>query len=293
MKKNLIPVVILILLIAGYVLIFPSVDQSRTPMKKIQTRGMILPPVVVKLLSLEFRTVVSDFLFARASQYFGGKIEYHEPATASDLRWLYSNLIVITDLDPYFEDPYYFGNAVLTWDAGMYHEANTLLKKGTEARTWDWQLPFFLGFNKFYFLKDNKAGADYILEAAKRPGAPDFLPTLAARLYHQAQNTGIAIAFLKSFYQTEKSEQIKKLYAVRIDALEKILTIENAVAEYRKKIKRLPPNLSALVQAGIIKEVPQDPYGGTFYIDKDGSIKTTSKLAFKPRPLPNKENDTK
>ena len=286
MKKISIPVVILLLFITGYLLIFPSIDKARIPAKNIQARGLILPPTVMKLLSLEFRTLIADFLFARASQYFGGKIEYHDPATGSDFRWLYSNLIVVTDLDPYFEDPYYFGNAIFTWDAGMYNEANALLKKGTEARTWDWQLPFFLGFNKFYFLKDNKAGADYILEAAKRPGSPDFLPTLAARLYHQAQNTGIAIAFLKSFYQTEKSEQIKKLYAVRIDALEKIMTLEKAVAEYRKKMKRLPPNLSALVQAGIIKEVPLDPYGGTFYIDKDGSIKTTSKLAFRPKSQP-------
>jgi hypothetical protein len=284
MKKISVPLVILLLFITVYVLIFSSVDRARTPMKKIQARGLILPPVVVKLLSLEFRTVTADFLFARASQYFGGKIATGEPATLHDMQWLYSNLLVITDLDPYFEDPYYFGNALLTWDAGRYNEANNLLKKGTEARTWDWQLPFFLGFNKFYFLKDNKAGADYILEAAKRPGAPDFLPTLAARLYHQAQNTGIAIAFLKSFYQTEKSEQIKKLYAVRIDALEKILTIEKAMAEYRKKTKHLPLNLDVLVQAGFLPEIPADPYGGTFYIDKDGSIKTTSKLAFRQKP---------
>lgn len=289
MKKSFIPVIILLLLIAGYVLIFPSVDRVRTPMKKIQARGMILPPVIMKLLSLEFRTIIADFLFARASQYFGGKIEFQEPTTASDLRWLYSNLTVITNLDPYFEDPYYFGNAVLTWDAGMYKEADALLKKGTEARTWDWQLPFFLGFNEFYFLKNNKTGADYILQAAKRPGAPNFLPTLAARLYHQAQDTGIAVAFLKSFYQTEKSEQIRKLYAVRIDALEKILTIEKAVAAYRKKTKRLPPNLEVLVRSGVLGEIPSDPYGGKFYLARDGSVKTTSKLAFRPKPQSNQQ----
>ena len=130
MKKISVPVMILLLFITGYLLIFPSVDKVRIPAKKIQARGLILPPAVMKLLSLEFRTIIADFLFARASQYFGGKIEYHEPATVSDLQWLYSNLMVITDLDPYFEDPYYFGNAILSWDAGRYNEANNLLKKG-------------------------------------------------------------------------------------------------------------------------------------------------------------------
>ena len=33
------------------------------------------------------------------------------------------------------------------------------------------------------------------------------------------------------------------------------------------------------VRVGLIKEIPKDPYGGTFYIRGDGVIETTSKLA--------------
>jgi hypothetical protein len=284
MKKSLVPVFILIFLIAAYILVFPLFEKARNPVKKVQGRGLILPPIVMRLLSLEFKTVTADFLFARAAQYYGGKIENQEAATRGDLQWLYSNLVVITELDPYFEDAYYFGSAILTWDGGMYNEANALLKKGMKARNWDWQLPFFLGFNKFYFLKDNKGGADYLLEAAGRRGAPHFLPTLAARLYQQAQNTSVAIAFLKSFYEIEKNQKIRRLYSVRLDALEKIMTIEKAAANYQKSMKRRPLNLKVLVRAGYLKEIPADPYGGIFYIDKDGSIKTTSKMAFTQQP---------
>lgn len=291
MKMNIITIIILLLFISVYMMSFPKIDNVRKPVSNIQARGMILPPLVNKALSLEYRSVIAEFLFLRASQYYGEKIASKERLTMSDMWWLYRNLIVITELDPYFEDPYYYGNALLTWETGMYNEANTLLRKAINTRTWDWQLPFFLGFNTFYFLKDNKAGADYLLIAAKRPGAPKFLPTLAARLYYQAQNTEIALSFLKDFYESEKNEVIRNLYAVRINALEKILMVEKAVTEYRRKTKQLPSSLDILVHSGLLKQIPRDPYGGQFYLDKDGSVKTTSKLAFQLRAEPSQKSE--
>ena len=271
--------VVLLALIIGYALAFPVVDRYRSDAKNAQSRGLILPPLVVKLLAMEYKTVTADFLFARASQYFGGKITRKEAATSIDMQWLYSNLIVITDLDPYFEDPYYFGNALLTWGVGMYAQANRLLEKGVRARTWDWQLPFYLGFNKFYFLNDNAGGAEFIKIAAQRPGAPSFLTTLAARLYQQGQKTEIAVAFLQGVIESERDERLKVDYAMRLDALKKILYLERASIAYRKKTGKLPKDLTVLQRDGFISSIPADPYGGMFYIDKDGSIKTTSKMA--------------
>jgi len=284
MKLKLIPIALLLVLMAGYALLFPHVETARSPLIKVQARGLILPPVITKLLSLEFKSVSADFLFARSSQYIGGKIASHELLDKNDMMWLYMNLIVITDLDPYFEDAYYLSNALFTWEAGMFKEANALLKKGVYSRTWDWQLPFYLGFNKFYFLHEYKEAGDYLLIASKRQGAYDFLPTLAARLYNKEGRTEAAIVFLKSFIENEKDERIKKNYEVRLETLKRILFLERAVSRYRSKMHRLPRNLHALVQADIIKEIPKDPYGGVFYFDKDGSIKTTSKLAFSSSP---------
>ena len=296
MRLKLILTALLIALISGYALLFPHVETARTPLRKVQARGLILPPLVMKLLSLEFKSVSADFLFARSSQYVGGKIANREPLDKNDMRWLYGNLIVITDLDPYFEDAYYFGNALFTWDAGMVKEANDLLNKGVNSRTWDWQLPFYLGFNMFYFLHEYKEAGDYLMIASKRPGAYEFLPTLAARLYSSEGRTEAAIVFLKSFVDNEKDERIKKAYEVRLEALKRIFFLERAVLRYRSKMHRAPRDLHALIQAGIITGIPKDPYGGVFYYDKDGSIKTTSKLAFPPSPVekPGQEpNDTK
>jgi len=266
------------ILMAGYALVFPSFEKSRYPVKEAQARGLILPPPVVKLLALEFKTITADFLFARASQYYGGKSFRPGVWTKSDYVWLYNNLLVTTELDPYFQDPYYFGNAIFTWGAGAINDADVLLEKGMIARTWDWQLPFFLGFNKFYFLHDTKGGADDLLIAAKRPGAWVGLPMLAARLYSNTGRTENAIDFLEIFSRNENNAKIKVNYEIRLDALRRILDIEKAVSRYKLKMKKLPKDIHALVRSGILAEIPKDPYGGQFYLDKDGSVKTTSKL---------------
>jgi tetratricopeptide (TPR) repeat protein len=279
MKARLLSVALLVMLIAGYALLFPLIERTRSPLMKVQARGMILPPLVTKMLSLEFKSITADYLFARASQYFGGKITKREAATSIDMQWFYNNILVITDMDPYFEDPYYFGNALLTWEVGMYKHANALLEKGVRARTWDWQLPFYLGFNNFYFLNDSEGGAAFIKIAAQRPGAPSFLPTLAARLYQQGQKTEIAIAFLQGVIESERDERLKVNYAMRLDALKRILYLERASIAYRKETGKLPKDLTVLQRDGFISSIPADPYGGMFYIDKDGSIKTTSKMA--------------
>lgn len=271
-------IVTIIVLIIGYALIFPSFEKSRYPVKEEQARGLILPPPVVKLLALEFKTITADYLFARASQYYGGRSFRSTAWTKSDYGWLYNNFLVITELDPYFQDPYYFGNAIFTWGAGEVNEADALLERGMNARRWDWQLPFFLGFNKFYFLHDNKAGADDLLIAAKRPGAWDGLPMLAARLYANAGRTANAIDFLEVFSRNENNVNIKVNYEIRLDALRGISDIEKAVSRYKLKMNKLPKNIHILVKSGLLATIPKDPYGGEFYLDKDGSVKTTSNL---------------
>ena len=248
-----------------------------------EVKGLTLPPDIVRLFSLEFPSLSADLLFVRASQFYGGKIQRMEEATEEDWQWLYRNLDLVTELDPWFQDPYYMGNAFLTWDAGMISEANMLLQKATDARYWDWIFPFYLGFNKFYFQGDRVGGAESLLKASERPGSWDLLPTLAARLYYEVKKTDMAIAFMKEMLERELDPGTKRRYEIRLDALNKISFLEEAVEIYKSKMGVTPLRLEKLLDAMIIKEIPGDPYGGNFYIDKDGNIRTTSKLAFKSK----------
>ncbi|MDH3972653.1 MAG: hypothetical protein OEV42_00115 [Deltaproteobacteria bacterium] len=283
MNHRFITIALLAFFLLGYLSVLPFYEASRKAIKKEEVKGITLPPAIIKLFALEYRSIAADFLFVRLSQFYGGKVETIEKATKDDWQWLHRNLDLVTELDPYFQDPYFMANGFLTWDAGMYEEAEMLLQKAVKARTWDWTFPFFIGFNRFFFMGDNKGGADYLLMAYERPGAWNLLPSLAARLYYEDKKTETAISFLEKIWERESDVNIKKYYRVRLDALNKILFLEKAVDFYTEKIGLPPASLKALVDSKIIRGIPPDPYGGMFYIDKEGKVKSTSKLARKPK----------
>ena len=176
-------------------------------------------------------------------------------------------------------DAYYFAQAALTWEVGEYRAANELLEYGMQYRTWDWYLPFFVGFNSAYFLKDYKSAGHYMQMAANLSGNPLFT-TLAARYYYEAGQTDLGIIFLETMEKGAKDAKVRKLYATRREALIAAKELEAAVARYRERFGRLPPDLGELVAVGILLRIPADPYGGRFYLAANGVVRSTSKFAF-------------
>jgi hypothetical protein len=43
---------------------------------------------------------------------------------------------------------------------------------------------------------------------------------------------------------------------------------------------RLPSSVAELIKKGYLADTPVDPYGGTFYLEPDGTVRSTSKFAF-------------
>ncbi|MBI5286952.1 MAG: hypothetical protein HY878_05100, partial [Deltaproteobacteria bacterium] len=224
--------------------------------------------------------LASDYLFLQALVFMGSTLERQERPRVKEWewRWMYNVLNASTDLDPYFLDPYYFGQAHLTWEGNLVRETNTMLEKGSRYRNWDWMLLFYAGFNSFYFLHEDANASEYLMEASKRPDASPSIASLAARLAYKGKRTENAIIFLQEMIKRTEDEDIRKHYETRLEALKGILFLERAVAFYKDRFGRMPDNLRELVDKGIIRGLPGDPYGGEFYIDKDGSIKTTSEL---------------
>ena len=183
-------------------------------------QGFVLPSPVLKITSLEFKGLVSDFLFLKALVFEGGTYERKEPRMKpEEWGWLDKVLTASTDLDPYFFDPYFFANAYMTWDGGMIRETNALLEKGIQYRDWDWMLPFFAGFNSFFFLHDNVKAAEYLMTAPRRPGPSEQLASLAARMAYKEKKTENAILFLEAMAKKTEDEHLKKEYETRIRAL--------------------------------------------------------------------------
>jgi len=157
---------------------------------------------------------------------------------------------------------------------------NTLLRYVFRFRKWEFKIPFFLGFNYSYFLKQYDKAAIYYKKAAQLSGNP-FFASLAARYFYESGRTELGIIFLRYMIQGIRRKSIRQIYEKRLKAPQAIHIIEKAVHEYKKSFGSFPSRIEDLVAKGILKELPWDPYGGDFYICEDGKVKTTSNLTEK------------
>lgn len=269
---------VLAALIAGHLLVALQLQSQRVTMAQEREQLGFLPPAAIRLLALDYRDLVADLIFSRTLSFHGGVLKRGEKPDAQTWQAIYRRIDTASELDPYFVDPYYFGQAVLTWDAHMPKEANALLDRGRRFRSDDWVMPFFMGFNAFYFLHDKAQGAAYLMEASRRPGSSASLGLLAARLSSESQGTETAIAFLQELEAQTDDPGTKEEMKTRIGALRGIWVLEQAVEVYRDRFGSSPADLSELVNQGVLFAFPSDPYGGVFYLNDQGKVWTTSDL---------------
>lgn len=275
-REKLIWLLIFILLPMNYFFL----ETSRLSKPHLKEEKVFLPEPFLKIFSGEFKGIIADFLVINLSSYYGGIIMEKNEAVEKEFDYMYKVLKAASALDPYYFDTYYFTQTIIAWDARKPEKAIELLKSGMEKRSKDWLLPYWIGFNYYYFLKNRKLASYYFKEAASRPGATDLLVSMTAITAYEGGETEMAILFLEDALKRTEDEYKRRKFLTRLDALKKILFLEKAVKVYEQKYKRKPEHLKELVMKQIITQIPEDPYGGEFYIDKENKIKTTSNLRF-------------
>jgi tetratricopeptide (TPR) repeat protein len=262
------------LLVAGAQLKLTDLRDSRPPEARL---GFFPPAPVIRVLSADQYQFISHLISLQCLFYFGTLME--RPSQRPEFSRIYRALFTATRLDPYNMDAYYLAQAVLTFENGNIQRVNELLEYGFQHRTWDWYLPFFISFNYAYFVKDYEKAAVYLTKAAELNPKVHWFASLAARYYYEGGSTTLALAYLKEMIATTRNDAIKKRLVIRAAAFEKILQIEQAIEAYKRHLQQDPKHLRDLVKAGILARIPVDPYGGSFYLDDQGRVRTTSKLA--------------
>lgn len=242
-----------------------------------------IPSNILSATSLEFKGLVADFMFLRLTTFIGHKIILNEHRDQETHNITLNVLQKITDLDPRFWDPYVFAEAELVWGAGMVSEVEPLLEKAAKHLTNDYRPYYFLGFNRFYFLKDTVKASKYLRLAAQVPNCPDYIKNLAARLSLYANDTALGVSFLENLLATATSTSSHQYLSKRLEALKAILYLEGGVMSYYKDKKSKPLTVQDLLEGGYIEQIPQDPYGGQWVIMKNGRVYTTSKLIDLPK----------
>ena len=272
-----------LLSLCGYLLIvFPFASHLRNRPVQIKV-GYVPEAAALKYLAADQRYLVADWVILKVILYFGELLDKAQGqnlyASEPDYPGMFRLLQTGLRIDPYDEDAYYFAQAVFTWDVGRYREVNNLLEYGMKYRTWDSQLPFFAGFNAGYFLKDYKKAGEYMKKAAELAQEQQFA-TLAARYFYEANDYDFAIIFLKTMRKSARDAKERKFYDFRLRALIAAKEIQGAVNAFRGSHGRLPARLDELVTTGYLRTVPADPYGGTFYLEETGKVRTTSNFTF-------------
>lgn len=267
-----------VLVLAAYGSITSTVWDSRRQVRTEIPAGYIIPSKFSRILSFGYQGVLSDYLFLKTVTFIGGRGGSGQPLKEDDWQYVIQSLDVITDLDPYFADPYVLSEGLLVWDAKKPEEANRLLKKGLSYRREDWRLPYFVGFNCFYFLNDYETASEYIMKAARLSGSPSYLSALAARLAYYGGKSKTALLFLREMLAGVSDPLLTQRLSKRLTALERAVVVEEAVGEFRQMFGRMPQK-GELVSKGFVEHMPVDPYGGDWVILENGRVFSTSKFA--------------
>ena len=263
-------------LLAGASGLLHILDYERNAVARAEQLAYLPKGEYLRLAVLGYRQVVADLIWLRAVQHIGAKRDSQLGYT-----WTYHAVDVLTDLDPTFVPPYQATGLFLGVLVGRQEEGLAILSKGIRHNPSIWQLPFLAGYISYYELCDPVAGGEYFRIAAQVPGAPAYLPQLAARMTVESGDPTAALEFLDRFTRSVTDERVREALLQRMKEIgqEKDLRLlEEGVSRYRAKYGQVPAKLEDLMLHGIIHQLPVDPLGGRYQIDLlTGVVSASSK----------------
>jgi tetratricopeptide (TPR) repeat protein len=277
------PVIRSVFSIAGCILALTSIihlqqyldNRTDRTTKQIEELAQLPHGEHLKIALLGYHHLGADGVWLRLLQVLGKKRN-----TADEYEWIYHAMDVITTLDPQYDYVYYAGGVVLTNLANRVDLSNRLLEKGFKENPKVWNIPFLLGYNHYFILGDAAKAADYIAAAAKLPGGPAYLPGLASRMYAEANNPETALQFLEALWRQSQDEGMREVIAKRVKEViieRDIRSLESAVQQYRTKQGHLPDKLRDIVSSGLLPQIPQEPFGGSYELDhKTGQVTSST-----------------
>jgi hypothetical protein len=278
----------------AYLLLVPVVAfaqrqiDGRIGVYRTHEEALYLTGRQLRRLAPGFNDLLADLYWLRTVQYYGsqriwGGGHYDLLAPLID---------VVTDLDPRLEIAYRYGAIFLSEKppvgAGDPQKGVAILEKGVRNNPLNWRLRQDLGFLLFTFLGDSKRGADVLMEAARLPGAPFWLESLAAQVLYKGGDRETSRRIWKGMYEQAEEGPMKynALAHLRyLDALDQAEAIGRLVRAYEARTGRRPDSLDQLRAAGLLRGAPVDPSGTPFAYDQETGRVTIDRRSELWRPL--------
>ncbi|MHB1845972.1 MAG: hypothetical protein ACYCWW_14195 [Deltaproteobacteria bacterium] len=239
-----------------------------------EDRDEKLPRAILIPLVLGYRVVAADESWIEAIQYYGDI--HHARQSYEGLAPLLDRA---TDFDLDFDYVYQFAGQSVPFhnpEDHLWHNtraAIALLQKGMHSSSLRWQIPWLLGYCLYVFRGDYAEAGDAINEASKRPGAPDYLSSLAARLLAKGGRVSTAIAMTAAALAIAPDDKTRDQLSARLQALALQKQLEELNLAARRLATAGVPFSSYQELASLLAGAPKaDPYGSAYSIDSAGRV---------------------
>jgi hypothetical protein len=227
-------------------------------------------PWLAELAAFGFEALVSDYHWLAAVQIVGSA---EGPVGRNQL---IGRLIdVVTALVPWVDHPYRFAAVWMIDDEAAVRHANAILERGIAHHPDEWRNRFYLGFNHFFFLDDHARAAEAIESAFGLPGAPRYLPRLAARLRHESGGgLDAAAGFLHELVRQTPDEGLRAEYETALREIEterRARVLDEARETFRRRHGRDIAQVEELARGPrpVLRALPPEPNGGAWTLDAE------------------------
>lgn len=249
-----------------------ALDRQRSEAVRAEELSYLPKGEYLKIAVLGYDQFAADLIWLKAVQHLGATRQ-----SKGGYVWAYHVVNVVTDLDPKFLSAYLASGTVLGVWAGLQYESIEILRKGMRENPDVWQLPFYIGYDYFYELCDPAKAAPYFQAAARLPGAPSYLPSLAARMAVAGGDPAAALEFLRRLHEQTGDSRLREAIEGKIKEViveRDIRALQDGVQQHRVRYGKVPRSLRDLVARGIVSSLPEDPFGGRYELDRlSGAVK--------------------
>lgn len=246
-------------LLAAVLAVSSSIDQKLT---RDRPQMFYVPPAsVLKVFPGSLRFVFADLYYILGIM----AIAEEEPDV---LVYVHKNFRAALELDPGLTSAYVLGGVVAPRGTAEIPQGILFLKDYAARSPQDWRIPFWIGLN-YLQLGDSLKAAEYYQRASALPGAPGHLRSLAAWAYYEADEPELALAYLKGIAETVQDSGLRASLDRKLAWLTNLVLLEHNVREFHEQSGTWPGNLQELVDAGLLDQIPEDPWGGGYVLDEE------------------------
>jgi hypothetical protein len=140
-----------------------------------------------------------------------------------------------------------------------------------------WELPFWMGYDYYIYFRDYEKAVKYLWLSTQKPNNPKLFTAVLLGVFRKSGNYEKALWAMMNLLEKEKDERIKEIYFNRLLQLKNLALLQNAAMAYKKQFDRYPSDLNDLVTSGLVKKLPEDPFGTPYVWDAKRSIVTLKK----------------